>query len=163
MTIGHNILACTKQVLAAGALLLLAGCDASFLTGQAANTPLPPAPASTGRVIFFRTADYEELTGDADALSQRQATGVTQGDAMFYRDLQPGTYQVTVAPTLPYPHQFPSVTVKAGDVTYLSIGTLGKSGNMMPTERDTADTFILSVVDPQLGAYEIYHLRQIHG
>ncbi len=144
-------------------MLLLAGCDTAFLTGQVANTPLPPAPAGTGRVIFFRTADYEDSQAMPTVYLNGTATGVTQGDAMFIRDLPPGSYQVTLAPTLPYPHQFPSVTVKAGDVTYLSIGTLSKSGNMMPTERDTADTFILNVVDPQLGAYEIYHLRQIHG
>jgi hypothetical protein len=80
------------------------------------------------------------------------------------RDVPPGRYDITLAPTLPYPGQFKTVVVRAGDVFYVRIGTLPYLGGRFGvTERSYGDTFILTVVDPRVGVQEIQGLRLIGG
>ena len=133
-----------------------------FTQGPISTAPLSPEAPGTGRIIFYRVANYEDTQATATVYLNGAATGVSQLGALFYRDLAPGTYNVTVAPTLPYQNQFAKVNVKPGDVIYLQIGTLANMTDLAP-ERAAGDTFILSVVDPQLGAYEIAFLRRIQG
>jgi hypothetical protein len=149
-------------MLAAGALLLLAGCGTPLLPGPVDNSPLPPAAPGTARLIFYRSVDYQGMQAMPELALNGTPTGRTEAGTMLYRDVAPGTYKITVAPTLPFPDQFPSVSVKPGDVVYIDIGTLANMGDMAP-ERSYGDTFILSVVDPEAGAFGVYGLRRIHG
>jgi hypothetical protein len=151
------------RMLGAGALLLLAGCSTVLLPGPVDTGPLPPVPAGDARLIFYRTVDYQGTQAMPEIALNGAPTGRTENGTMLFRDVAPGSYKITVAPTLPYPNQFPSVSVKPGDVAYVEIGTLANMGDIMPTERSYADTFILSVVDPATGAYGSYGLRRIHG
>lgn len=155
----YGLLHRAARLAAAGVLLLLTGCAAVFTQGPVSNAPLPPAASGTGRIIFYRAANYEASQESTTVYLNGTATGIAQPAAMFYRDLPPGTYNVTAAPTLPYQNQFPTVTVKAGDVIYLQIGILTNMTDMAP-ERSTHDTFVLSIVDPRVGAYQTYALRR---
>jgi hypothetical protein len=150
------------RMLAAGALLLLAGCGTVLLPGSVDSGPLPPAAPGTARLIFYRSVDYEASQAMPELALNGAPTGRTEAGTMLYRDVAPGTYKITVAPTLPFPNQFPSVTVKPGDVVYIDIGTLANMGDMAP-ERSYGDTFIVSVVDTETGAFGVYGLRRIHG
>ncbi len=68
---------------------------------------------------------------------------------MFYRDVSPGVYDISVAPSLPYPNQFKTVVVKPGDVFYVQIDTLPQLGGRFNiSERSYGDTFIVTLRDP---------------
>jgi hypothetical protein len=88
------------------------------------------------------------------------ATGVSQNGAVFYRDVPPGAYAISIAPSLPYPDQFKSVVVKPGDVFYVEVSTLPQIGARFSLgERDYGDTFIVTVRDPVSGSYATQGLR----
>lgn len=158
-----GFMAHARRFLIAGGLLLLAGCAGNVLfPGPVASDPLPPAPPGTARLIIYRAVDYEATQAMPEISLNGTPTGRTENGTMLYRDVAPGTYKITVAPTLPYPDQFPSVSVKAGDVAYIEVGTLTNMGDLAP-ERSYGDTFIVSIVDPATGAFGSYGLRRIHG
>ena len=153
----------TARVLFASSCLLLAGCAAVMQTAVS-HDPLPPLAPGNARLIIYRERAELCDSQSSTVLSLNNVpTATTQNDAVLYRDVAPGAYTITVSPTLPFPNQFKTITLKPGDVTYVQIGTLPKLADMSPTERSDQDTFIVSIVDPATGAYQIYNLRQIPG
>jgi len=143
----------------AGMLLLLAGCVPAP-PGPALNGPLPPPAPGTARLIFYRNLDYYGTQAMPTVYLNSQPAGISQNGAVFYRDVAPGLYTVTVAPSLPYPDQFKSVVVKPGDVFYLQIATLPPTaGRFNVNQRDYGDTFIVTVRDPAYGQFETQGLR----
>ena len=144
--------------------LLLAACvpppQESVLSG-----PLPPQPPGTARLIFYRTLEYYDTTAMSTIYLNNTATGVSQGGAVLYRDVAPGRYDLTVFSPRPYPDQFKTVVVKAGDAFYVRIDALPKQscGRFVAAEPCYTDTFIVTVVDPALGSQQIQGLRLIAG
>lgn len=171
MNFGRHVLFRAARAFVAATLLLLAGCSGDnplagtanvLFPGSVANGPLPPPAPGMARLIFFRNVDYQGSSASPVISLNGSPTGRTENGSMFYRDVAPGTYAVTALPSLPFANQFPTVNVKAGDLKYIQIGALTNMGDLAP-ERAFEDTFIVSVVDPQWGAYEISSLRRIHG
>jgi hypothetical protein len=147
------------RALFAGLVLLLAGCvptpPGPLLTG-----PLPPPPPGTARLVFYRDLDYYASQAMPTVYLNGQPAGISQNGAVFYRDVTPGTYDISVAPSLPYPNQFKTVVVKPGDVFYAEIATLPTTGGRFNINaRDYGDTFIVTLHDPANGAYETQGLR----
>jgi len=144
-------------------LVLLAACS-SPPQELAVNGPLPPQPPGTARLIFYRTQEIYDTTAMSTVFLNGTATGVSQLGAVFYRDVAPARYDISVWSPRSYPNQFKTVMVKAGDVFYIRIDTLPKlpcSG--APAEPCFADTFIVLVVDPAIGFQQIQGLRLIAG
>lgn len=149
----------SARALFAGCVLLLTGCVATP-PGPLLSGPLPPQPPGTARLIFYRDLDYYATQSMPTVYLNNKPTGVSQNGALFYRDVPPGVYAISVAPSLPYPHQFKTVVVKPGDVFYAQIGTLPQlGGRFNVTERSYGDTFIVTLRDPATGAYETQGLR----
>jgi hypothetical protein len=142
--------------------LLLAACSPqeTLLYG-----PLPPQPPGTARLIFYRALEYYDTTAMSTIYLNGTATGVSQVGAVLYRDVAPGRYDLTVFSPRPYPDQFKTVVVKDGDAFYVRIDTLPKQtcGRGFAAEPCYADTFIVTVVDPAVGARQIQGLRLIAG
>ena len=142
--------------------LLLAACSPqeTLLSG-----PLPPQPPGTARLIFYRALEYYDTTAMSTIYLNGTATGVSQVGAVLYRDVAPGRYDLTVFSPRPYPDQFKTVVVKDGDAFYVRIDTLPKQtcGRGFAAEPCYADTFIVTVVDPAVGARQIQGLRLIAG
>lgn len=146
------------KALFVGIVLLLAGCVQP--PGPLLNGPLPPAPPGTARLIFYRDLDYYATQSMPTVYLNASATGISQNGALFYRDVAPGTYAISVAPSLPYPNQFKSVVVKPGDVFYIQIAALPAVGGRFDlTQRSYGDTFIVTVRDPVSGSYATQGLR----
>jgi hypothetical protein len=159
MTISESPLFRPVRALFAGLVLLLAGCTPTppgpLLTGA-----LPPPPPGTARLVFYRDLDYYATQSMPTVYLNGRPTGISQNGAVFYRDVTPGAYDISVAPSLPYPNQFKSVVVKPGDVFYAEIATLPQLGGRFNiTERSYGDTFIVTLRDPVTGAYETQGLR----
>lgn len=149
----------SARALFAGLVLLLAGCVATP-PGPLLSGPLPPAPPGTARLIFYRDLDYYATQSMPTVYLNNAPAGISQNGAVFYRDVAPGVYAISVAPSLPYPNQFKTVVVKPGDVFYAQIATLPELGGRFNiTQRSYGDTFIVTLRDPATGAYETQGLR----
>jgi hypothetical protein len=152
------------RALLAGIVLLLAGCGSPIPPDQMVRGPLPPPQAGMAQLIFYRDLDYYGTQAMPTIYLNDKPAGITQNGAVLDRDVPPGRYDLTLAPTLPYPDQFKTLVVRAGDVFYIRIGTLPLLGGRFAiTERSYGDTFILTVVDPAVGFREIQGLRRIGG
>jgi hypothetical protein len=144
--------------------LLLSACVASPPRELMLSGPLPPQPPGTARLIFYRTLKYYDTTAMSAIYLNGTTTGVSQVGAVLYRDVAPGRYDLSVFSLRPYPDQFKTVVVKAGDAFYVRIDTLPKpSCNLVAAEPCYADTFIVTVVDPAVGYQQIQGLRLIAG
>jgi hypothetical protein len=147
------------KALAAGVTLLLAGCILPP-PGPTLSGPLPPAAPGTARLVFYRDLDPYTTQSMPTVYLNTDAAGISQNGAVFYRDVAPGTYTISVAPSLPYPNQFKTVVVKPGDVFYVEIAPLPTGGGRFNiNQRDYGDTFIVTVRDPVSGAGETQGLR----
>ena len=142
----------------AGLVLLLAGCVAP--PGPLLSGPLPPAPPGTARIVVYRDLDYYATRSMPTVYLNNQPAGISENGALFYRDVAPGEYAISVAPSLPYPNQFKSVVVRPGDVFYAEIAPLPLTGGRFNVNaRDYGDTFIVTLRDPATAAYETQGLR----
>jgi hypothetical protein len=143
----------------AGFLLLLAGC-APLPPGPLLTGALPPPLPGTARLVFYRDLDYYATQAMPTVYLNDKPAGISQNGALFYRDVPPGVYAISVAPTLPFPNQFKTVVVKPGDIFYAQIATLPETGGRFNlTERAYGDTFIVTLRDPASAAYETQGLR----
>ena len=142
----------------AGLVLLLAGCVTP--PGPLLSGPLPPAPPGTARIVFYRDLDYYATRSMPTVYLNNQPAGISENGALFYRDVPPGEYAISVAPSLPYPNQFKSVVLRPGDVFYAQIAPLPLTGGRFNVNaRDYGDTFIVTLRDPATAAYETQGLR----
>ena len=142
-----------------GVVLLLAGCIVAP-PGPLLSGPLPPQPPGTARIVFYRDLDYYATRSMPTVYLNNQRAGISENGAVFYRDVPPGEYAISVAPSLPYPNQFKTVVVKPGDVFYAQIAPLPTTGGKFNVnERDYGDTFIVTLRDPAVAAYETQGLR----
>lgn len=150
--------------LAVAALFLLAACAQTQL--GALHGPLPPAPPGTARLVFYRPLEIYDSTAWSMIYLNGVPAGESQPGAVFYRDVAPGLYHLTAQTQGYYPNQFKTVDMRAGETFYVRINTLPKSPCTATPEGaacGTADTFILTLVDPATGFREIQGLRLIPG
>src|SRR6516162_8659580 len=133
-------------------LLALASClgpTAPYYPQVAAT--IPPVPAGQGRIYFYREYEpYESLSRPYLYLN-RGIVGISIPGGVFYRDVPPDTYEVSVYSPGVYPNQFKTIVVKPGDVFYAKIESLrswfsGRSGT--PGGEFQRDTFVVAIMDP---------------
>lgn len=143
----------------AGIVVLVAGCTPQP-PGPLLRGPLPPQPPGTARIVVYRDLDYYATQSMPTVYLNNAPTGISENGAVFYRDVPPGIYTITVAPSLPYPNQFKTIVVKPGDVFYAEIAPLPLNGGRFNINaRDYGDTFIVTLRDPATAAYETQGLR----
>lgn len=164
-TFSHTVVTGARALMA-GLLLLVAGCAVTSIPpGEALQGSLPPLPAGEARLVFYRALDPYATQSMPTLYLNGKASGITQNGAVLYRDVTPGQYDITLAPSLPWPNQFKTVVVRAGEVFYVDISTRPylscAQGNN--TQSCYGDTFLLNVIDPVTGAQETQGLRLIQG
>jgi hypothetical protein len=146
-------------------VLLLAACVPPPQEGPLLSGPLPPQPAGTARLIFYRALTYYDTMAMTTVSLNGAPVGVSQVGSVFYRDVTPGQYDISVFSPRPYPNQFKSVVVGPGNVFYVRIDTLPKPP--CPTRVAAGDcgddTFIVTVVDPASGFQQVQGLRLLAG
>ena len=146
-------------------LLTVAGClgTQAPLYPQVAAT-VPPAPPNQGRIYFYRDYEpYESLSRPYLYLN-RQVIGISIPGGVFYRDVPPDTYEVSVYSVGAFPNQFKTIAVKPGDVFYAKIESLRSwySGNgvFSPFE---PDTFVVAIIDPNQARAELGNMRYVQA
>lgn len=128
-------------VLALGALSLLS-CTAVQCERPASASP----PAGMARFYFFRSGSaYDSQQWTAVSLN-RQKVGDSAPGSVFYRDVPPGRYEISVRSDMLYPDQFKTVAVSAGDTVYAKIAVLSHWG--ATGWGRIATTFVVVIVNP---------------
>jgi hypothetical protein len=145
--------------------LALAGClgPAEPYYPQVAAT-IPPVPPNQGRIYFYREYEpYESLSRPYLYLN-RQVVGVSIPGGVFYRDVPPDTYEVSVYSQGAFPNQFKTVAVKPGDTFYAKIESLRSwysgAGPLREFERDT---FVVAIMDPIQARAEFERMRYVQA
>jgi hypothetical protein len=145
-------------------LLVLAACVPMTPAPTALNGPLPPLAPGMARLVFYRIADPYGATQMAPVSLNGQSTGISQLGGMFYRDVVPGPYAVTVASQRAYPDQFKTVAPHAGETFYLRLSTLPRLPcRVIAGAECTDDAFTVEVVDPAVAARELQGLQLTSG
>ncbi len=145
-------------------LIIVAGC-APVPPPDALHGPLPPPPPGAARLVFYRTLAYYGAMQWRMVYLNGKPTGESQPGTVFYRDVAPGRYDLTIQTDRYYPNQFKTVVPRAGETFYVNIDTLprtacNKGGGSLDC---SADAFILTIVDPARGFTDIQGLRLIGG
>lgn len=136
--------------------LTLTGCIAQNPTlpvfATAERTLPPPAPGAA-RLFFYRLLEpYEHTLGITVLLNEKPAAFARNG-TVLYRDVAAGSYFVSVASYNPYPDQFKTVQVAAGQTWYFRIESF--SGWSCLKSGCRGDTFVVAIVPAAQARAEI--------
>ncbi len=133
--------------------LLLVACSAD----EHVRPALEPPPAGKARFYFYRSlTPYGSTLWTAVSLNNRRVGYVAPG-MVFYRDAEPGTYEIEVQSDKLYPNQFKTVSVGPASTTFVNIQELPFWGQSAWNWQGT--TFVVTIVDPAIGSREISKLR----
>ena len=145
--------------------LVLAGCipqNSSLPVFATAEQNLPPPAPGMARMFFYRLLEPSEPALGTTVMLNEKPVGFSRNGTVLYRDVPPGSYFVSVVSSGPYPYQFKTVQVQAGQVWYFRIESLASwSCGGKPTCR--GDTFVVAIVDPAQARVEIAPLGLLSG
>lgn len=151
------------------ALLALAGCAPAGPPFASAGATLPPVPQGEARIYFYRWLEPYETVAPSTVMLNGAPVGVSETGAILYRDVAPGQYTISVESRGVYPNQFKTVTLAAGQTTYVRIESFrawcNDSGGGLNggTSGGCYDTFVVQVIDPAVALGEMRDLRLIRG
>ncbi|HXS40278.1 MAG TPA: DUF2846 domain-containing protein [Stellaceae bacterium] len=145
-------------------LFLLAGC-VQQPPPNALYGPLPPEPPGTARLVFYRAITYYGAMQWRQVYLNGKPSGESRPGTVFYRDVPPGRYDLTIQTDRYYPNQFKTVVMGAGETFYINIDTLPRTACLKGNGGldCAADAFILTVVSPERGFADIQGLQLIAG
>jgi hypothetical protein len=152
-------------------LLAIGGCAPAGPPFASVASTLPPVPQGSARIYFYRWLEIYETTSPSRAYLNGDRVGVTQTGTVFYRDVAPGQYTISVDSEGIYPGQFKTVVLRPGDVAYARIESLrswvpcggGMEGSDGGAGEGCADTFVVVLMDPTQAQAELGNLRFIPG
>jgi hypothetical protein len=132
-------------LLAVLTVLSISGCVAppGPRYSEVAST-IPPVPQNQARIYFYRDYEpYESLSRPYIYLNQEIA-GISIPGGVFYRDVAPGTYLVSVDSYGVYWNQFKTATLGPGDIRYAKIESLR---SWVEYKRFNPDTFVVALIE----------------
>jgi hypothetical protein len=141
-------------------LLAVAGC-AQPPPFPAVAPLIPPLAPDLSRIYFYRDDEpYESLSEPYIYLNGKR-TGTSILGGVFYRDVVPGTYLISVDTVGIYWNPFKTVTLQPGDTLYVKIESL-RSWESSGGEGDyEADTFVVAIIPPEQGEKELAGMRYV--
>lgn len=146
------------KVLLSLVFLLLASCAP---LGEPLTGPVAPPPPGMARLVVYRPLEFYGTQAMPLLYLNDAPAGVTQNGGVLIRDVRPGTYVISVAPSEVYPGQFKTVAVRPGDMFFVNIQPLPSPCTriILGSSRCSGDTFIVTLVDPQNGLPQVQGLR----
>ena len=118
---------------------------------------LPPVPPDRARIFFDRDYEPYESLGRPYVLLNGEVAGISEPGGVFYRDVAPGRYVVSVKSNTFYPGQDKTVDIRGGQTAYVKVESL-RSYNSGDSMYDP-DTFAVVVVAPEDGQRDIASKR----
>ena len=105
-------------------LLIATSCAQLPITSSAAIPPVPPGDA---RLWFYRDGGPRETQERPYLRLNGQIAGISEPDGVFYRDVAPGHYVVSVDTYLgTYADQFADIELAAGQEAYVKVLSQGQ-------------------------------------
>lgn len=145
-------------------VLAVTGCVGSSAPSfSSVAAQLPPVPAGEARIFFYRWLEPYETLSWTPVYLNNQEVGVSQPGAVLYRDVPPGQYTIKVRSEGPFPNQFKTVTVAAGQVIYARIESLKSWSPCTKFGDRCGDTFVVEIINPPEARNEMQTLRLISG
>lgn len=140
--------ACRVLVIAG---LLVAGCAAEnpdLPRFGAAAASFPALAPGAARFYVYRLLDPNDPSLGTIVYLNGKDVGFSRTGTVFFRDVPPGPYFITVLSRGQYPDQFKNVVAHAGQTWYVRIGVPAPSWSCdAPACR--GDTFVVQIVDPR--------------
>jgi hypothetical protein len=172
LTIANHVV--IRRIAAAGGALLLLLALIGLPGGAHALAeayPYPsarPAPVPPGMARIWIYREYEPYVSLATPYVRLNGAiiGVSQPGGVFYRDVAPGTYEVTVDSQGTDVNQFVTISTAPGQQVFVKVlvsnswdsgGGGGRGGGW------ARDTFYTWQIEPQAGWAEIAHLPLYNG
>ncbi|HUB95243.1 MAG TPA: DUF2846 domain-containing protein [Stellaceae bacterium] len=138
--------------------------------GSVAAT-VPAVPAGSARIYFYRELEIYDSTTPTEAYLNGAPVGLTETGTVFYRDVAPGQYTISVRSYGIFPYQFKTVVLRPGEIAYARIESLrswvpcggggGRDGG--GSTSGCENTFVVVMIDPQLAVGDMRDLRFISG
>jgi hypothetical protein len=152
-------------------VLVAAGCAPAGPPFASVAATLPPVPPGSARIYFYRYLEPYETTAETEAFLNGNPVGVTETGAVFYRDVTPGKYTISVHSDGVFPDQFKTVILKPSETAYARIESIkswapcgtGGGGRAGGATEGCEDTFVVVMIDPTLAQVDMRDLRFIPG
>ncbi|MBV8132220.1 MAG: hypothetical protein JO282_06895 [Alphaproteobacteria bacterium] len=107
------------------ALLLIATSCAQL--PPTSSVPIPPVPAGGARLWFYRDGGPRETQERPYLRLNGLIAGISEPNGVFYRDVSPGHYAVTVDSYFgTYVNQFADIDLAAGQEAYVKVLSQGQ-------------------------------------
>src|SRR5208282_6559975 len=110
--------------LAAGSLSSCIGPYSDLKRFSAVEANLPPPASGLARIYFYRALSYYDIQEGTSVYLNQQTVGYSRIGTVFYRDVTPGSYFISVLSRGAYPNQFKTVQTKPGQTWYVRIESL---------------------------------------
>lgn len=120
---------------------------------------IPPLGADQARFFFYREWAADQIPSEPRLYLNGERAGISIAGGVFYRDVAPGRYLVTVDTVGIYWNQFKTVELRAGETDYIRIESV--PGWQSGFETYEADTFVVVPVDAADGRREIAQLKYL--
>lgn len=114
---------------------------------------VPPVPPDRARIFFYRDYELYESMGRPYVTLNGDVAGISEPGGVFYRDVPPARYVISVRNYTFYPDQDKVVAIAGGQTAYVKIESI-KSYNSGDSFYDP-DTFVVVVVDAADGQRDI--------
>jgi len=147
-------------------VLVLTGCIAQNPTlpvFATAERTLPPPATGMARLFFYRLLEPSDPALGTTVMLNEKPVGFSRNGTVLYRDVPAGSYFVSVVSPGPYPYQFKTVQVAAGQTWYFRIESLASVSSCSLRGPCRGDTFVVAIVDPAQARAEIAPLGLLGG
>jgi hypothetical protein len=113
---------------------------------QQVAAQLPPVPPDRARLFFYRDYEPYESLSRPYILLNGEVAGISEPGGVFYRDVPPGRYLVSVESRTLYPDQDKTLDLHPGETGYVKVESIQSSNAGDKTY--VPDTFTVVVVGP---------------
>jgi Protein of unknown function (DUF2846) len=125
---------------------------------------IPPPAADRARIYFYREYEPYESLARPELYLNGTPAGASVSGGVFYRDVAPGAYDISVYSVGAIANADKQVALKPGDTVYAKVeslhswfGATGDGGGADP------DTFVVVLVDPARAASELARMRYVRA
>jgi hypothetical protein len=145
---------------AIAAFLVLGACSGRVGEPSLSSVAVAPPAPGLARVYFYREFEpYESLSRPWIYVDGRRFA-VSEPGGVSFRDVLPGSHDITVCSPGLYPDQFKSVDLRPRDTLYVRIESLRSWYRGFNWERDT---FVVRLIDQGQASPEIARMRYVRN
>jgi hypothetical protein len=124
------------------------------------SVTIAPIPAGDARIWFYRDGGPREAQERPYLRLNGQIAGISEPNGVFYRDVMPGHYAITVDSYLStYVNQFAVIDLTAGQEAYVEVLSQGQR----VSDRGGRENFYTRVIPAEAARTEVFRRRFYGG